>query len=59
MRNWNPKILASDPPEPHSDRWYEKHCPKCTHNIEWQENGKWYARCDNCGVCEFEEEENE
>ena len=43
-----------DPPEPISDEWFEKHCPRCKYNHEWDENGKHYGECTCCG-CEFEE----
>lgn len=49
-----------DPPEPPSDEWYEKHCPKCKFNHEWDENGKHYGECIcEHGACEFEESEDE
>ena len=47
-----------DPHEPPSDEWFEEHCPRCKHNHEWQEDGKWYGECKN-GCCEFEEVEEE
>lgn len=49
-----------DPPEPPSDEWYEKHCPKCKFNHEWTENGKNFGECiAPYGACEFEEVEDE
>ena len=48
-----------DPPEPPSDEWFEDHCPRCKHNREWEENGEWYAECDEGCFCEFEEREDE
>lgn len=43
-----------DPPEPMSDEWLDKHCPRCKYNHEWEEDGKHYGECTCCG-CEFEE----
>ena len=49
-----------DPPEPISDEWYEKHCPRCKFNHEWTENGKNYGECiAPYGACEFEEGEED
>ena len=48
-----------DPPEPPSDKWFEKHCPRCKHNHEYEENGEWFAECDEGCYCEFEEREDE
>lgn len=48
-----------DPPEPPSDEWLEKHCPRCKYNHEWQEDGKWYAECLQGGCTGFEEREDD
>ena len=48
-----------DPPEPPSDEWFEKHCPRCKHNHEYEENGEWFTECDEGCYCEFEEREDE
>lgn len=60
MRIFNDPHLfgrVPDPPEPPSDEWFEEHCPKCKHNREYQENGKWYSECMNGGCTGFEESE--
>lgn len=46
-----------DPPEPPSDKWFEDHCPRCKHNHEWLENGKWQSECLEGGCIGFEERE--
>ena len=46
-----------DAPEPPSDKWFEDHCPRCKHNHEWLENGKWQSECLEGGCTGFEERE--
>ena len=51
-----------DPPEPHSDEWFEEHCPRCKFNHEWEENGVWYGEClEGCctGFVEREEDDED
>ena len=48
-----------DPPEPPSDEWYERHCPRCKYNFEYAENGKWRADCKCPYGCEFKEADDD
>lgn len=51
--------VIPDPPEPESDEWFEKHCPRCKYNHEYEENGKMYAECTQGGCTGFVEREDE
>lgn len=59
MANTHDFGRVPNPPEPPSDKWFEDHCPRCKHNREWQEKGKWYSECDEGCFCKFEEREDD